>query len=1559
MRVNHILFLLFALAGQLAHADERNNIVSEWKYTSSVHEYLITGGVSYASSQQSALDAAVAAINAHPSTCSPVVITGLSRAWTYSEFRSGIPQYGSTTYSGKRGYLRRGVCRLDYPLAGISMTSNRLVTCPAGYTPSGDGRNVCVAADTAVTPDKTDCPKCDVAYLNQSDPIHGGLGYNAQTENDYSSSTSSLGFNRFYISATHRSPSILGKNWRHTYSRSLSLITNTSAPLNMVVLSRPDSGRQYFKQVNNVWVSDAGFTERLEHLAGGGWLYTDNVDNKERYTEEGQLLSIEDRNGRRLTLQYQLDQLIAVVDDQGRTLTFVYQYFASFDNLVGRTRLVAVGLPDGQLIKFQYDANGMLERAIYPDATPLDSTDNPYRRYQYGNGTNAPTHALTGLFDERGIQFASWQYDGSGRAVSSELGVTGSGIDKVSFVFNGNGSSVVTNPYNQARTYNFSVVNGVVKITTMSAPCPGCGVNFAARTYDANGKTDIETDFASTTTDTDYNARGLLTQKIESANKAATKRTIQNDWHATFNVPTERRVLNATGVLEAKTKYEYNARGQVTASCQIDPTNATAMSYVCGSAANAPVGVRQSTTAYCEQADVTAGICPLVGLVISSNGPRTDVTDVSTFSYYQNDHVDCVTSPTTCAYRKGDLWKVTNALSQNSEILTYDGAGRALSMKDANGVISDMEYNARGWLLARKARGTDNTGETDDVITRMEYDAAGQASKVIQADGEFINFSYDAAHRLTSISDALGNSITYTLDNAGNRTSEETKDPSSVLTRNLSRVYDMLGRLQASKNADSETLATLAYDANDNLDTSTDGLNRVTNQDVDPLNRLIKTIQNVGGINATTQFTYDARDNLTKVIDPKNLDTVYAYNGLNDLTQLTSPDTGSTLYTYDAAGNRETQVDAKAVTTTYHYDVLNRLVSLTYAASSLNSSFVYDTVNTICGANESFAKGRLTRFYDPSGNTQYCYDRFGNMTRKQVTNNLLVSTFAFSYTKAGKISSITYPSGMVVNYSYNGLGQTSQVTVTQAGVTTTLVDNLGYLPFGPLKQLSFPVPAGGTATSTLTQTRNYDTDYAVQSIGGLNYTQDVMGNITNIADAIGGNVFEYDNLDRLSKVKDSVSLADKAAFTYDATGNRLSKTEGAASAETYSYPSTSHQLIQVGASIRTLDANGNTTQTANDKFFTYDERNRMVDFRTDSADTTIVSQYQYNAKGERVRKYKGTVDQARYQYGEGGQLLVQNRIVGGVTTTQEIIWLGDMPIGVSQNGTLHGILTDHLNSPRGVFELATQKTVWRWNMADDAFGENLAVEDPDANGVAFKFDMRFPGQMFDSESGLHYNYFRDYEAGTGRYVESDPIGLGGGISTYGYVGGGPLSGTDPSGRYCVSAKGSTVCRHPNGPAFRVPTPPDFEDFDGSEILYHQYDIRRNLGCANANGVMLDFINHPTPSPNARPATRKGTKKNDASVFGLPNLVTTYLTTDLLTGNPLVVNITAPGSAFSPGYVARTVTNGVAHTYGEGLTYVQHDKTLGGRLLNKGVNEYVWGTQMQEFIDNNSYGCECK
>lgn len=129
----------------------------------------------------------------------------------------------------------------------------------------------------------------------------------------------------------------------------------------------------------------------------------------------------------------------------------------------------------------------------------------------------------------------------------------------------------------------------------------------------------------------------------------------------------------------------------------------------------------------------------------------------------------------------------------------------------------------------------------------------------------------------------------------------------------------------------------------------------------------------------------------------------------------------------------------------------------------------------------------------------------------------------------------------------------------------------------------------------------------------------------------------------------------------------------------------------------------------------------------------------------------------------------------------------------SANAKSAAIHSDHLNTPRALANLQLQggqpsgTVVWRWNLnqldanGSNAFGAQSDDTNPDGNAVHTTFRLRFPGRLHDQASGLHYIYFRDYEAGTGRYVESDPIGLGGGLATFAYARGQPISNFDAFG----------------------------------------------------------------------------------------------------------------------------------------------------------------------------------
>ena len=111
---------------------------------------------------------------------------------------------------------------------------------------------------------------------------------------------------------------------------------------------------------------------------------------------------------------------------------------------------------------------------------------------------------------------------------------------------------------------------------------------------------------------------------------------------------------------------------------------------------------------------------------------------------------------------------------------------------------------------------------------------------------------------------------------------------------------------------------------------------------------------------------------------------------------------------------------------------------------------------------------------------------------------------------------------------------------------------------------------------------------------------------------------------------------------------------------------------------------------------------------------------------------------------------------GAVTTSAPVVVTVTDPPPPAVAAGVYYVYADHLNTPRVITD-GTNKVVWRWD--SDPFGADAANEDPDGDGTKFRYNLRFPGQYYDGETGLHYNYFRDYDSTTGRYVESDPLGI--------------------------------------------------------------------------------------------------------------------------------------------------------------------------------------------------------
>jgi RHS repeat-associated protein len=271
---------------------------------------------------------------------------------------------------------------------------------------------------------------------------------------------------------------------------------------------------------------------------------------------------------------------------------------------------------------------------------------------------------------------------------------------------------------------------------------------------------------------------------------------------------------------------------------------------------------------------------------------------------------------------------------------------------------------------------------------------------------------------------------------------------------------------------------------------------------------------------------------------------------------------------------------------------------------------------------------------------------------------------------------------------------------------------------------------------------------------------------------------------RVEKLRNDPQSVPKGTFGYDATGNRTAATWlGATSSLTY--PSTSHRLSAFAGESRTYDAMGNPL-TVGARQLRYDDRAKLDQVTLPGSD---VWQYGYTGQGLRVTKRKA--DDAstlrHFVYDESAQLIGEYDQAGA--PLREVIWLGNLPIGVidgaSATPVLHYVESDHLGTPRVVVDATRNVSIWRWNQTDDPFGRSAPNSNPDGDATSFAFNLRFAGQYHDAETGWHYNVHRYYDPSIGRYLESDPIGLGGGITTYGYVGSAPLSAVDPFGLWSM------------------------------------------------------------------------------------------------------------------------------------------------------------------------------
>lgn len=590
------------------------------------------------------------------------------------------------------------------------------------------------------------------------------------------------------------------------------------------------------------------------------------------------------------------------------------------------------------------------------------------------------------------------------------------------------------------------------------------------------------------------------------------------------------------------------------------------------------------------------------------------------------------------------------------------------------------------------------------------------------------------------------------------------------------------------------------YDANGNLTKITDPRGQVTTRQYDALNRIIgqtRPAPFASAPNPTIGLTYDGRDQISSVTDPRKLMTTYVTDGLGNQSALSSPDTGSKILTYDLGGNVKSSKDARSLITTYAYDALNRLAAITYA-SGTPSVFVYDGGTS--GAPDAI--GHLTKITDEAGTTAFSWNGFGQVLDKTQavsasgTSFTLSRLYGDSGTDTGKVNQLTYPSGNLISYVYDATGRISELWLTPTdpsgtgtGIATLpLMTEITYQPFGAVQSWNW---GNSSATSVNTYARGIDLDGRVTGFplgSGLNnglvrsLAYDPAGRIVALSHSGAGSgsgapanfnqSLGYDNADRLI----AVTGATSQSFQYDASGNRIAATFGNTNYANTVSPTSNRLTRTTGplpAKTNQYDAAGNLTSDGSLNYL-FDARGRLSKVTVAGG---VVS-YQYNALGQRLVKMGPAAlvpsGMQQYVYDDAGHLMGEYDSKGNVV--QETVWLGNLPVAVlkqTATGTgasavtdtqIYYVYADQINTPRVITQASDNQIVWRWDAADP-FGLAQPNENPSGVG-GFIYNPRFPGQLYDRETNLHYNYFRDYDPQLGRYVESDPIGLAGGVNTY-------------------------------------------------------------------------------------------------------------------------------------------------------------------------------------------------
>ncbi|MCX4824685.1 DUF6531 domain-containing protein [Streptomyces sp. NBC_01142] len=722
----------------------------------------------------------------------------------------------------------------------------------------------------------------------------------------------------------------------------------------------------------------------------------------------------------------------------------------------------------------------------------------------------------------------------------------------------------------------------------------------------------------------------------------------------------------------------------------------------------------------------------------------------------------------------------TDALGRTVQV-SYDAEGLPVAITREDGLVSTIRYDALGLPVELTA--------TDGATWRQRFDESGRRLSLTDPSGATTRYTHDASGRLTGVTDALGSTTRVRCDRAG--LPVEFTDPLGAVTRferdafgRPVTITDPLGgTTRLTWSPEDKVLRRVAPDGGEETWTY-DGEGNCT--------------RHTDAAGGTTQFEYTHFDLMAARTGPDGARYEFAHDTELRLTEVTNPQGLSWSYVYDAVGDLvcETDFDDRALS--YAYDPTGRLAARTNAAG--------ETIRF-----ERDAQGRVLRKDAAGALTTYAYDPAGRL----VGANGPDSTATWEHDVLGRVVAETVD-GRTLSHRYDTLGRRTHRTTPTGGVSTFAYDTAGNRTrlSSCGHSIAFEHDAAGRELTrhigeNLTLAHTFD---AAGRLTGQQLTRDdrtlrhraytfrADGLLSRVDDERSGSRrFDLDAAGRVTAVQ---AQGWTENYAYDEAGNQTAAEWPAAHAATSATGPREYSGTRVSSagSVRyAYDAAGRTVVRRAKRLsggfdtwhYTWDAEDRLTAVTVPDGS---IWRYHYDPLGRRTSKRRldadgGTLEQVDFTW-DGTTLCEQTTRAAGLRHPVSLTWDHDglRPVAQTERILAAGpaadapqeeidrrffaIVTDLAGAPT---ELVDEDGEIAWRARSTIWGTTTWPR-----GTTTYTPLRFPGQYYDPETGLHYNYFRHYDPATARYLSPDPLGLAAAPNPVAYVHN-PLTWTDPLG----------------------------------------------------------------------------------------------------------------------------------------------------------------------------------